>query len=173
MPLIILAQAKTHLNLTTSANDTEVQSFVDVACALVQGYADRAWDSATVTETMNGGGMAFLLRQTPVASVASVTVTGVVLATTAYQVDLTNGIITTYMPTTAGTANVSVVYVVGATPVPAIVQHATLETVRHLWQTQRGTTARNVMTGDEYVPGASFSLPRRVMELLDPVRNLG
>jgi hypothetical protein len=172
MALVTLTETKTHLNITTTTNDVELQDFIDVACALVQGYADRTWDVGSVTETADGGGAVFLLRQSPVTSVTSVTVTGVLLASTAYEVDEANGIIRMYDYTTAGAGNVSIVYVVGGS-VPALARHAALETVRHLWQTQRGSMgARNPLGGDEYVPGTAFSLPRRVMELLDPIRNV-
>ena len=172
MALITLADAKTHLSITTEATDAELQSFVDVACALVQGYADRAWDVGTVTETFDGGGTVFLLRQTPITALTSVTVSGTLLAATGYQADLSKGIITCYAETLEGTGNVSIVYAVGGTA-PALAQHAAKETVRHLWQTQRGNAVRNAVSGDEYIPGLGFSLPHRVMELLDPIRNVG
>jgi len=147
-----------------------------VACALVQGDADRTWDATTITETADGGGSVFLLRQTPITAVTSVTVTtltgSMVLAATSYEVDEQAGVIRTITPTYAGTGNVAIVYTVGAA-VPPLAHHAALETTRHLWQTQRGSMgARNPLGGDEYTPGTSFSLPRRVMELLDPIRNV-
>ena len=173
MALITLAEAKAHLNITSSATDAEVQSFVTVACELVQGYADRTWDIGSAVESFDGGGDTILLRQSPITSITSVVVDGTTLAAANYDSDLANGIIRTITPTTEGVANVVVTYAVGDASPPALAKHAALETVRHLWATQRGTVARNPMNGDEYIPGLAFSLPRRVMELLDPIRNVG
>jgi hypothetical protein len=67
--------------------------------------------------------------------------------------------------------NVSVTYVAGYVNPPMAAKQGVLEIIRHLWQTQRG--AMNVMgrnqTGDEFYPASTYSLPRRAMELLDPV----
>lgn len=172
MALITLAQAKTHLNITSSATDPELQSFVAVACALVQGYADRSWDVATVTQAFDGGGQDFVLHSSPITAVTTVAIDGATAAATSYTVDTDSGIVRTDWRTAPGRANVTVTYNVGSATVPALAQHAALETVRHLWATQRGTTMRNVMPGEEYVVGTGFSLPRRVMELLDPIRNV-
>lgn len=173
MTLLTLADAKTHLNISGTTFDTELQAFVDVACALVQAYADRSWDSATVTETHDGGGSVFLLRKSPISSITSVSVDGNALAATSYATDTSAGVLRIIFDTPAGTGNVSIVYAVGGTA-PALATHAAKETVRHLWQTQRGSMAgRNPLNGDDYIPGTAFSLPRRVMELLDPIRALG
>ncbi|MEI8286044.1 MAG: hypothetical protein WCG15_01960, partial [Actinomycetes bacterium] len=51
----------------------------------------------------------------------------------------------------------------------AAAKQGVLEIVRHLWQTQRGPTAvvgRN-QSGDDFYTTATYSLPRRCMELLD------
>ena len=172
MALITLTEAKTHLNipLTNTNFDAELTDFLSVATDLVQGYADRTWETATVTEIQDGGSDTFLLRSGPVTSVTSVTVDGVALAATAYTVNKPSGIVMTYSATREWSQNVTIVYVVGAT-VPALAKQATKEAVRHLWQTQRGSMGgRNPLGGEEYSAGMSFSLPRRVMELLDPIR---
>ena len=172
MALITLAEAKIHLNIpaATLTHDAELTGLLATASALVEGYADRTWTATTVTETSNGGGSKILLRQSPVASVTSVSVAGVALAATAYEVDLAAGIIALRTPSAAGQANVTVVYAVGGT-VPDLAKQATKEAVRHLWQTQRGSMGgRNPLGGDDYSGGMAFSLPRRVQELLDPIR---
>jgi hypothetical protein len=113
------------------------------------------------------------MQVSPLASVTGVSVDGTALSADEYDVDLQHGIVRTAVETAGGTANVSVAYTAGGT-VPALAKHATLETVRHLWQTQRGSMGqRNPLNGDDYTAGMSFSLPRRVMELLDPLRNVG
>lgn len=175
MALASLAEAKTHLNIPTATTtfDTELTTFLDVASALVEGYADRVFAVTTSSQLFNGGGDTFLMRVSPLASVTSVSVDGTAIASDSYDVDLQNGIVRTVFDTAEGTANVSIGYTAGGT-VPALAKHATLETVRHLWQTQRGSMGqRNPLNGDDYTAGMSFSMPRRVMELLDPLRNVG
>jgi len=175
MALASLAEAKTHLNIpaATWTFDTELGVFLDVASALVEGYADRVFAVTTSSQLFNGGGDTFLMQVSPLASVTSVSVDGTAIAADSYEVDLQHGIVRTAFDTTEGTANVSIAYTAGGT-VPALAKHATLETVRHLWQTQRGSMGqRNPLNGDDYTAGMSFSLPRRVMELLDPLRNVG
>lgn len=168
-----MAQAKVHLNIPTATTsfDTEVTTFVDVASALVEGYADRVFSLNTSSQLFNGGTDTFILRQSPVTAVTAVVTDGTTLDSSAYDVDIANGIVRTVTAQPTGTANVSVSYTAGSATIPALAQHATLETVRHLWQTQRGSMgARNPLNGDDYAPGMGFSLPRRVMELLDPLR---
>lgn len=170
-----MAQAKVHLNIPTATTsfDTEVTTFVDVASALVEGYADRVFSLNTSSQLFNGGTDTFILRQSPVTTVTAVVTDGTTLDSSAYDVDIANGIVRTVTAQPVGTANVSVSYTAGSATIPALAQHATLETVRHLWQTQRGSMgARNPLNGDDYVAGMGFSLPRRVMELLDPLRNV-
>ena len=49
MALIDLAAAKTHLNISTTSSDTELQTMVDRACTLVQAHADGVWAVQSVT----------------------------------------------------------------------------------------------------------------------------
>jgi hypothetical protein len=67
--------------------------------------------------------------------------------------------------------NISVTYVAGYANPPAAAKQGVLEVIRHLWQTQRGSMSvmgRNI-AGDETYTTPTYSLPRRAMELLDPV----
>lgn len=175
MALVTLAEVKTHLNIPSNVTteDDELEDFIDVASDLVEGYADRKFASTTGTSYFDGGGDVFVLPTSPVASVVSVTVSGTTLATSAYGVDLANGVVRTDTATYDDIQNVVIVYTAGSGTIPNLVKQATKEAVRHLWETQRGTgRGRNPRNGDEYAPGTGFSLPRRVMELLDPVRSV-
>jgi len=175
MGLVSVAEAKTHLNIPsgTTTFDTELGVFVDVASALVEGYADRVFALTTSSQLFDGGGDVFLLRVSPVTGVTGVTVDGTALGSDTYEADIAKGIVKTNGTTAEGTANVSVAYTAGSATIPPLAKHATLETVRHLWATQRGSMGgRNPLNGDDYVAGMSFSMPRRVMELLDPLRNV-
>lgn len=175
MGLVSVSEAKTHLNIpaATTTFDTELGTFVDVASALVEGYADRVFALTTASQLFDGGGSVFLLTVSPITAVTGVTVDGTALAAGDFDTDIAKGIVKTVSPTREGTANVSIGYTAGSGTIPALAKHATLETVRHLWQTQRGSMGqRNPLNGDDYTAGMSFSMPRRVMELLDPLRNV-
>ena len=170
--LVSLAQAKTHLNIKASTNDDEVTYFLEVASDLVEEEAKRVWRDTTYTERHNGGTDAIVLFHSPVKSITSVTASGSVVSSADYRLTESTGLIRMASGTFAGgVGDVVVVYVAGATTVPNLAQHATLETLRHLWQTQRGTAIRNPLNGDDYTPGTTFSLPQRAVELIAKLAN--
>jgi len=70
-----------------------------------------------------------------------------------------------------GARNITVSYVAGYVNPHPQAKQGVLELVRHLWQTQRGSMnviSRN-QNGDDFYSASTFSMPRRVMELLDPI----
>lgn len=171
--LCTLAEAKSHLNITTSATDAELAVFVTVASDLVEAKAGRVWRSTTYTEKHNGGTTDIVLYHSPITSITSITDDGGTVAPSDYDLIAANGLIHRDSGVFAGDRyDVTVVYVAGGT-VPELAKQATKETLRHLWQTQRGTTARNPMNGDDYAPGTTFSMPRRAEELLQELAFYG
>lgn len=171
LPVVGLADAKAHLNIAVTTYDAELRRYLDAATDMCEGYAGRSLRRRSVTESHDGGSTAILLRQTPVLSVSSVVADGTALS--GYAIDLPNGILradddgSTTFP--GGHQAVAVSYVAGYAAPPADVQQAVLEALRHLWTTQRGgMDARKPFGGDEYANGTGWSLPRRVMELLEP-----
>lgn len=173
MPIIDLSEAKAHLNIKTTGSDTELQSMVDVACSLVQEYADRSWDDAEVVQSFDGGTDTFLLSRSPIVAIASVEVDGV--ETDNFTASLSSGIVWTKFHPRRDRQNVVITYSVGVGggEVPELARQGALEALRHLWGTQRGGMVRQPLAGDEYPTGEAFSLPRRVQELLDPLRAVG
>lgn len=177
LPVVGLSDAKAHLNITATTHDAELRRVLDVATDLCENYAGRSFRRRTVTaETHDGGSESVLLRWTPVISVTSVTDDGT--AVSDYTLAAESGVL--WRDELAGTSwstgrrVVSVTYVAGYASPPADVQQAVLETLRHLWTTQRGSMpARNPLAGDDYAAGTGWSLPRRVVELLEPYRLTG
>ena len=173
LPIVSLADAKRHLNITATTDDEELRRTLAVATDLAERYANRALRRKTVAETHDGGGPVLILRQPPVASVTTVTVGGT--ATTAYVLDPAAGLL--YAGTsgsstwTAGWQNIVVTYVAGGNA-PEVAEQAVLELTRHLWDTQQQSfrPGLGVDSVDAYAPGAGYSLPRRVTELLDSIR---
>jgi hypothetical protein len=172
--LCTLAEAKTHLNITTSTTDAELSAFVTVASDLVEAQANRVWRTTTYTEKHNGGTTDLVLLHSPVTSITSITDDGGTVASTDYDLIEANGLIHHEHGIFLGDRyDVTVVYVAGGA-VPALAKQATLETLRHLWQTQRGSMgARNPLGGDEYAASSSFSLPNRVIELISRLSMTG
>jgi len=176
LPVVGLAEAKRHLNITSTTSDDELRRFLDVATDLCENYAGRALRRRTFTETHDGGSPTLLLRWTPVISVTTVTDDGT--AVTDYLLEPESGVLWRdddgLLNWAGSRRGVTVAYVAGYTSPPADVQQAVLEALRHLWTTQRGTmSGRNPLAGDEYANGTGWSLPRRVTELLEPYRMVG
>lgn len=176
VPVVSLAEAKRHLNIATTTDDDELRRFLDAATDLCERVAGRPLRRTTVTETHDGGRAWLQLRRPPVLSVASATEDGVAVTVLDLVLDGPAGLVYRDADGTAWDADpqgVSVTYVAGDTAPPADAQQAVLETLRHLWTTQRGTmSGRNPFGGDEYA-GTGWSLPRRAEELLVGLREPG
>ena len=183
--VVSLQDAKDHLNITTSTNDEELRRFLWVATDMCEQYAGRVLGRRVFTESYDGGSSRIRLRHPVALSITSVVENGVTLAASQYRLDPVTGMflerigsngLTSFGGLFGGTIDsVTVTYVAGYSIVPPICQQAVLEALRHLWQTQRGaaTVSALVSSGDDYTPGMGYSLPRRVMELLDPVSLAG
>jgi hypothetical protein len=174
--LVSLDDLKRHLNITTTTYDDELRAFGMVAADLVEGHCNRYWRRRTVVDTFDAGGEAVSLTHTPIISITSVVAREVTVPTQNYRVNLLTGRLRYRWGFFPGDyEDLVVTYVAGASVVPPVVQQAALETTRHLWQTQRGAMgARSALAGDDYsTAGMSFSLPRRVTELLASVRVQG
>jgi len=185
LPVVSYDMALEHLNIpAASANQEEIRRFIDAAQDLAENYVGAVLGRRTITsEKYDGNTDVLRLRNPRAISISSVYENGDLLDSSQYLLDPTGQrlyrLTTSSLSSTtygaygywaAGVNSVSVTYVAGYTVTPPAVQQGVLEILRHLWQTQRGVT--NVMsrtgTGDDFYTGATYSLPRRAMELLDP-----
>ena len=185
LPVISYDVALAHLNIpAASADEDEIRRFIDAAQDLAENYVGTVLGRRTFTSDQYDGNTDVLRLRNPRAiSISSVYENGTLLDSSQYLLDPTGQRL--YRLTTsslsvssfgaygfwaAGVNSVSVTYVAGYTITPPAVQQGVLEILRHLWQTQRGVV--NVMnrtgTGDDFYSTATYSLPRRAMELLDP-----
>ena len=172
-----------YLNIpTASANENEVRRFIDAATDLAETYVGQILGRRTFTnELYDGGSDCIRIRNPKAISITSVYENGALVDPSGYALDYTGqrlyrvGSSTLYATNsygywTAGFNNVKITYVAGYVNPPMSAKQGVLEIIRHLWQTQRG--AINVMNrqlnGDELYQSATYSLPRRAMELLDP-----
>lgn len=169
--LVTLAQAKGHLNISSSTgSDTELEYFIGVASDLVQNATNHIWIETEYTDERHKGGTdAIVLHHSPVSAVASVVDSGRTVSPSDYTLTASTGLVRLVRGVfTPGPASVAVSYTAGTSEVPALATHAVLETLRHLWTTQRGTVVRTQMSGDDYGSSATtYTLPMRVIELID------
>lgn len=180
MSAVTLAEAKTHLNITATTNDTELQAFVDRAeAAIVKRCGPLV--ATSVTSRVRGGSSILALPKTPVLSLTSITpLDGTALTASDYIVS-TGGNVEGKTGVTFRSRWYDVAYSAGhgatAADVPADLKLAALELVRHLWDTQRGGTVRpgsrpsDAMSNT--IPGAAYLFPFRVEQLMAPYVQVG
>ncbi|NUR81001.1 MAG: hypothetical protein HOQ21_11220 [Dermatophilaceae bacterium] len=148
MSVLTLAAAKSHLNITTTTDDAELQSVIDAAEAAI---AYRCGPLAPTSQTvrLSGGGPSLILPTAPVVSVESVTpVGGTALSMADMFVNKDAGTVSLALGGTFGAGQYDVSFTAGRSSVPADLLLAIKELVRHLWSTQRGNA-----------PGAQTALP--------------
>lgn len=183
--IVSLDEVKAHLNIPTAntTNDEEIRRFMDAASDLAENYVGCILGRKSfANEKYSGNTDIIRLRNPRAISITSVYENGVLLDSVAYVLDPTGQRLTrvttgslsgpNYFGIWApGAENIVVSYVAGFVNPPPAAKQGVLEIIRHLWQTQRGPSAvvgRN-QSGDDFYQTPTYSLPRRAMELLDPV----
>lgn len=176
---LILPEVKEHLNKTSTDDDTELGGFIDAAQQMI---VDRIGQVSPVTavEDLDGAQPVLLLRHRPIVSVTSVeTLPGLDAVPEADEPGGVAGWVlvnpegvlrhTSTFPT-----RVRVTYEAGRDPLPANIRMAGLELVHHLWESQRNDANRrpSFQQREDFpvtagLPGAAYSLPIRVRELLN------
>ena len=183
--IVSLDEVKSHLNIasTNTTNDEEIRRFIDAATDLCENYVGCVLGRQTFTnEKYDGNTDIIRLRNPRAMSITSVYENGNLVDPTGYVLDPTGQRIQrlsygtlngpNYFGVWApGVQNIVISYVSGFINPPPTAKQGLLEEVRHLWQTQRGSTSvmGRGQNGDEYTAGSTYSMPRRVMELLDPI----
>lgn len=178
MSVLALSLAKTHLNLTGTTHDTELQTFIDAAEATI-GRLIGPLEVEEYTERVRGRRSMLELAKLPVVEIVSVTPDpGSALDLDSVQFDPAGVIELASGYGRFASANYTVVYRAGwqdlpDTALPADILLAVKELVRHLWETQRGSGAgrpgsRSSDAVANTVPGAAYALPIRVEQLLSP-----
>lgn len=178
--------AKTHLNLTGTVDDVEVLEFVLRAeRAIFARVGHVKLLENPVVEYRHGGRDTIRVNACPIGVIDSITVHGAVVPAANRdtgsggwyvddedEADQRAGIIrhTSTFPTGWVKASVRP----GRDPIPEDLEAATLELLRHLWKTQRGTAGRPGIRGEssdaDSATPSGFMLPRRVAELIQPYK---
>jgi Phage gp6-like head-tail connector protein len=170
--LLSLAEAKAHLNITGTSSDDELRNFLSAATELIESKVGPCVPR-TFTERVSQGACQLALSHYPVTSVTSVTSVwpgGPSWTAEELFTDTDAGIVAqvTLWPFWWGPWDVA--YVSGRQVIPERFLHACKELVRHLWETQRGSSAPSVLQGEEMfttAAGFAFTFPRRVLEAIE------
>ena len=168
-PVVSLSAVKDHLNITSTDSDEELRHMIGVASERGESWTGRVFGRRAIVDTLSGGVSYLPLNHCPVLSVTSITENGVTVPASGWRLSSREGAViervagystSLWAP---GSGNIVVTYVAGYSVQPSTDAQGTLEMVRHLWSTQRGSI-RARANGD---PGmlATFSVPLRVQEL--------
>lgn len=172
MAVLTVDEAKAYLNIRGDTGDVELDAIIAAAEAVIAARVGPLEPTARTDRVRSSAGTV-LLPSAPVISVASVTAAdGNALTLGDLYLDLSAGIIS-YADGVTGVASgvYDVTYVAGRADCPPDLLLAVKELVRHLWQAQRGPTARPGSATDASFTaqsGATYLLPYRVAELLAP-----
>lgn len=189
--LISLAEAKKEIGRTDStdtADDAEIQDFIDAATLACDHIAGGQIMASTYTEWRDGGDTEIALTNTPVVSVTSVTEYRGVSAQALTAQPLGSGSYNGFgyvldidrvrrvaggmpIPFFAGRANVKLVYIAGYTAPPADANIAARVIFAHLWGTQNNPGSYALPDDDStFVPGLGYAVPSRAVDLLARIR---
>lgn len=144
MSALGLADAKSHLNITSPDYDTELQTFINAAEAFIAQRVGPLAVTASLTKRVAGYGWSLHLPVYPVVTLTSVTpVGGTALTLGDLYVDKNIGTVSYNL----GAAFFSspaydVVYTAGRSPVPDDLLWKVKETLKYLWSSQRGGASR-------------------------------
>lgn len=170
--LLSLADAKQHLNITSTTNDAELETYIAAVTEAIEAYIGPV-GRRTITETVSPSSGVLLLSTVPVLSLTSVTpYASAPLTVGSLTVKAASGIVLPGAYTGFYAATYDVIYTAGRASVPASVNTAGRLVLQRLWETQRGpmsSTPFNAEIGAE--PTAfSYVMAYGVRELLDPYR---
>jgi hypothetical protein len=174
--ILSLADAKKHLNKTTTTDDDEIRGWVESITTGIEGLCGPVI-VRTVTERHEGRRVPVIcLRKTPILSVTSVVaiLTGGTTYTVAdLDVDTETGLVQRKDGGTF-TGPLRVTYSAGRRIVPANISSAARIILQHLWRTQQGASRPSRGTQDydvsEPIPGFGYAIPNRALQLLEPHR---
>lgn len=168
--VLSLADAKTHLNITVTTYDTELQAVIDSAEATLANHVGPLQATSVTARVRPTGGCALVLPILPAISLTSVTPYAAAALTLAdLHLETASGVVTYNSGLDFSAAYYDVVYSAGWSTCPNDLVFAIKELVRHLWTTQRGEARRpGSAQAAEPPPGAAHALPYRVAELIAP-----
>lgn len=167
MAFSTLPEFKTHLNLTGSTQDTELQTHLDSA-ERITAYLVGPSTSSVYTEKVRAGrsGRIVLTKARPVTAITSITpyADGVTIDSTDFDIADDSGIIAT-LSGAMFVGRYTVVFTAGWVTVQANHALACRMIAEHLWRTQNRRPGRGEPTDDVTVV-LGFAIPNRALELI-------
>jgi len=170
--MVSRAEVKQHLNITTTTDDDELDSFIMASTELVETKVGICVPRQ-FTDRVEQGSWRLLLENKPVISVTSVTSVwpgGPSWQASQLRWDSAAAIVDQLTPFPFWWPPWDVVYMCGRQVIAERFILAAKEQCRHLWETQRGAMPPALLQGEEVfttTTGFTFSVPRRVLELLE------
>lgn len=181
MPVATLAEVKTYLELTASTHDVRLQDALNRAQAIAESYCNRKFDEGTFTEYFDGGGRnMLLLRNYPVASVASVHDDfsrtygdATLIAPTSYGLDKELGILRldSGLFFLDGNQNVKVVYTGGYADAPHDLKQAVILGAVALFEERKNVGVNSRSLGEGGTVSYRHGIPDEIMMMLAPFRS--
>ena len=174
--ILSLADAKKHLNITSTVHDDEIRSWVESVTAGIEGLCGPVIVRTVVERHDARRASAICLRQAPVLSLTSVVAildSGTDYTVGDLDVDTVTGLVQRLDGGTL-TGPLRATYKAGRLVVPAAVSSAARIILQHLWRTQQGPGRPQLGTGDfdvtEPIVGFGYAIPNRALQLLEPYR---
>lgn len=179
--LTTIADVKAYLSppLTTTSDDTLLQSLVTAASQFIQSWLNRTIAEASYADTRNGtGGTQLFLRNRPVTAVSSLTIDGVAIAPSnppplgaGYLFD-DGSIYLVGRIFAKGAQNVRIAYTAGFAATPPELAQACIELVALRYKERDRIGQASKTLGGEVVAFQQKDMPADVATLLDQYRNL-
>ena len=181
MPILTLADIKTHLSVPNASEDVILQSIVDASDSYVASYCDRIFDEATYTEYLDGPGKTKItLEQYPVTAITEINYdpSGVfgadtVLDSTEYTFTSGGEVIFRYTAP-KGHKALKVIYTAGYTTIPTDLNRAGVLLAefwyRHRARGEIGVSSKTKQ--QEIVNYSKAGIPPEVEVLLNRYRRL-
>src|ERR1019366_6091157 len=170
---VTLTEAKKFLKIKNNNDDEELSDFIDTAVDLAEEYCHRVFGRRTITEIHNGGTAIIFYRQPVALSITSVSEDGITLDPSKYINDAQGFSVIRddyYNFSTNLPGNIVITYVAGYNNVPKGAVHGIKLLLKHIWETQRGSTMINNRNADDYDPRVTYTYPRRVEQALQKYR---
>ncbi|WP_433225600.1 hypothetical protein [Actinomadura formosensis] len=173
---ITVAEVKTHMQKTGTADDDELAGFVSAACYSIRDRIGEVSAVTAVTEACSWSSL-IVLEHKPVIQVTKVErLPGLGLVPAGDRGTGADGWLMQQpgagilQHTSAFPGDVRVTYQAGRVPLPPNVRLAGLEMAAHLWRASQlnsgGGRPAIADDGQPIIPGVAYALPIRVRELL-------
>ncbi|MBA2951590.1 head-tail connector protein [Streptomyces himalayensis] len=179
--ILSLADAKAHLDITTTTEDDELRGWIEAVTHLVEQFTGVCARGTVVEDhsIQPSGVRELALRRTPVLSLTSAV--AILTGGTSYtvgdlDVDTRMGIVRLrsggrmYGP-------LRITYTAGRAVIPANITAAAKIILQHLWRTQYGASRAlaGIGGGDDFnvtepIAGFGYAIPNRALQLLEPHR---